>query len=100
MRNSTEKAVAGKLFNQLPSYAVPLFIRIVSGLETTSTYKSRKVDLRDQGSGPRSPTPVYVLAGRREGYVPFYEGYPGRGGGREASRGVAMVDSNRGCDRR
>ncbi|HPX36002.1 MAG TPA: long-chain-acyl-CoA synthetase FadD6 [Mycobacterium sp.] len=71
------KTLAGKLFNQLPGYAVPLFIRIVSGLETTSTYKSRKVDLRDQGFGPEVADPVYVLAGRREGYVPFYEGYPG-----------------------
>ena len=43
------KALAGKLFERLPGYAVPLFIRIVASLETTSTFKSRKVDLRDAG---------------------------------------------------
>lgn len=70
------KALAGKLFDRLPGYAVPLFIRIVPSLETTSTFKSRKVDLRDQGFGSDIADPLYVLAGRREGYLPFFEGFP------------------------
>ena len=70
------KTLAGKLFQNLPGYAVPLFIRIVPGLETTSTFKSRKVDLRDQAFGSQVSDPLYVLSGRREGYVPFYAGYP------------------------
>ncbi|MGV1087508.1 MAG: long-chain-acyl-CoA synthetase FadD6 [Mycobacterium sp.] len=70
------KALAGKLFDRLPVYAVPLFIRIVPSLETTSTFKSRKVDLRDQGFGSDIDDPLYVLAGRREGYLPFFEGFP------------------------
>lgn len=45
------KALAETLYSNLPSYAVPLFIRIVESLETTSTFKSRKVDLRKQGYG-------------------------------------------------
>ena len=70
------KALAAKLFDRLPGYAVPLFIRIVPSLETTSTFKSRKVDLRDQAFGDDVVDPLYVLAGRREGYIPFYDGYP------------------------
>ncbi|MCB1127700.1 MAG: long-chain-acyl-CoA synthetase, partial [Verrucomicrobiae bacterium] len=54
----------------------PLFIRIVGSLKTTSTFKSRKVDLRNKAYGPGAPAPVYVLNGREEGYVPFYEAYP------------------------
>ena len=71
------KALAANLFTRLPVYAVPLFVRIVPGLETTSTFKSRKVDLRDQAFGPDVRDPLYVLAGRGEGYVPFHDGYPG-----------------------
>ncbi|XP_035207925.1 long-chain fatty acid transport protein 4-like [Stegodyphus dumicola] len=36
----------------LPSYAVPLFIRICSNLETTGTYKLRKVTLQKDGFNP------------------------------------------------
>lgn len=70
------KALAAKLFAQLPGYAIPLFVRIVDSLETTSTFKSRKVDLRDQAYGPEVSDPLYALAGRAEGYVPFYDHYP------------------------
>ncbi|TGD85691.1 long-chain-acyl-CoA synthetase [Mycolicibacterium sp. CH28] len=74
------KALAQTVYANLPSYAAPLFIRIVESLETTSTFKSRKVDLRKQayGSGGEEiADPLYVLAGRDEGYVPFYREYPG-----------------------
>ncbi|WP_396927108.1 long-chain-acyl-CoA synthetase FadD6 [Mycolicibacterium sp.] len=73
------KALAETLYSNLPSYAVPLFIRIVESLETTSTFKSRKVDLRKQGYGAddeKVEDPLYVLKGRDEGYVEFYDDYP------------------------
>lgn len=70
------KALAARLFAELPGYAVPLFVRIVDTLETTSTFKSRKVDLRNQAYGDEVTDPLYVLAGRGEGYVPFYDDYP------------------------
>ncbi|MGI9123541.1 MAG: long-chain-acyl-CoA synthetase FadD6 [Mycobacterium sp.] len=70
------KALAATLYRRLPGYAVPLFVRIVDSLETTSTFKSRKVDLREAAYGPQVPDPLYVLNGRDEGYVPFYEAYP------------------------
>ena len=69
------KALAQAVYGRLPSYAVPLFVRVVDSLEHTSTFKSRKVDLRDQAYGSDVADPLYVLAGREEGYVPFYEGY-------------------------
>jgi fatty-acyl-CoA synthase len=45
-------------------------------MEHTTTFKSRKVDLREQAYGADIEDPLYVLAGRDEGYVPFYWDYP------------------------
>jgi fatty-acyl-CoA synthase len=69
-------ALAQTLYQHLPNYSVPLFVRLVGSLETTSTFKSRKVDLRDQAYGADVSDPLYALAGRGEGYVPFYDDYP------------------------
>lgn len=70
------KALAAAVYGKLPAYAVPLFVRVVESLEHTSTFKSRKVDLRKEAYGPDIEDPLYVLAGRDEGYVEFYEEYP------------------------
>lgn len=73
------KALAKAAYAHLPGYAVPLFARVVGELAHTSTFKSQKVDLRKQGygAGPdKLEDPIYVLAGRDEGYVPFYDEYP------------------------
>ena len=64
------------LYDRLPSYAIPLFIRIVGALEHTTTFKSRKVDLRDEGYGDHIEDPLFVLGGRRDGYVPYHDTYP------------------------
>ncbi|OBK87852.1 long-chain-acyl-CoA synthetase [Mycolicibacter heraklionensis] len=72
--------LAAVVFDQLPSYAVPLFVRVVPSMAHTTTFKSRKVELREQGYGGGGAViedPLYVLAGRGEGYVPFYADYPG-----------------------
>nr|WP_170312973.1 long-chain-acyl-CoA synthetase [Prescottella subtropica] len=66
--------LAADLFDRLPVYAVPLFVRVVESLETTSTFKSRKVELREEGYAPAVDR-LYVLAGRADGYVPTYDGY-------------------------
>lgn len=68
-------ALARTAYAHLPSYAVPLFVRIVPELAHTSTFKSQKVELRKQGYGEDVGDPLYVLAGREEGYVPFYPEY-------------------------
>ncbi len=68
-------ALARTAYAHLPPYAVPLFVRIVPELAHTSTFKSQKVELRKQGYGEDVEDPLYVLAGREEGYVPFYPEY-------------------------
>ena len=80
------KALAKAAYEHLPGYAVPLFVRVTGELAHTSTFKSQKVDLRKQGYGGTTgegdddagtiEDPIYVLAGRSEGYVPFYDDYP------------------------
>jgi fatty-acyl-CoA synthase len=70
------KALARTVYDQLPAYALPLFVRLVDSMEYTTTFKSRKVDLREQAYHAGIDDPVYVLAGRDDGYVPFYDGYP------------------------
>jgi fatty-acyl-CoA synthase len=70
------KSLASAVYDQLPGYALPLFVRVVQSLEHTSTFKSRKVELRNQAYGEDIKDPLYVLAGRDDGYVPFYGEYP------------------------
>ena len=70
------KALAHTVYDQLPAYARPLFLRVVESMEHTTTFKSRKVDLREQAYAADIEDPLYVLAGRDEGYVPFYDEYP------------------------
>jgi acyl-CoA synthetase (AMP-forming)/AMP-acid ligase II len=69
------RALAAHLAAQLPSYAVPLFLRLVARLETTATFKTRKQALRDEGCDPaRVPEPVLVLLDRERGYEPLTAG--------------------------
>ncbi|OBA62016.1 long-chain-acyl-CoA synthetase [Mycobacterium sp. 1100029.7] len=70
------KSLGRAVYDQLPAYALPLFVRVVKTLEHTTTFKSRKVELREQAYGPDVSDPLYVLAGRDEGYVPYYDEYP------------------------
>ncbi|WP_072805504.1 long-chain-acyl-CoA synthetase [Rhodococcoides yunnanense] len=69
------KAVAEHLYDKLPAYAVPLFVRVVDSLEQTSTFKSQKVALRKLGYGDDSDSELYVLRGRSGGYDKAYDGY-------------------------
>ena len=79
------KQLAKSVYDKLPGYAIPLFVRLVEELAHTSTFKSQKGDLRKHGYGASSgeeaddakiEDPIYVLSGRSEGYVPFYDEYP------------------------
>ncbi|GGB24816.1 long-chain-acyl-CoA synthetase [Flexivirga endophytica] len=68
-------AVFEHLATSLPSYAMPLFIRITDSLEHTSTFKSRKIELRNQSFERPGEDTVYALTDAAGGYVPYYEGY-------------------------
>ncbi|HET9875610.1 MAG TPA: AMP-binding protein, partial [Mycobacterium sp.] len=68
-------ALARTMYERLPVYALPLFVRVVESMAHTTTFKSRKVELREQGYGPGIDAPLYVLAGRADGYVPYYADY-------------------------
>ncbi len=70
------KRLAEHLYKALPSYAVPLFVRIVDDFEQTSTFKNRKVELRKEGYADAEADKVYVLVGKEKGYVEYYEDYP------------------------
>jgi fatty-acyl-CoA synthase len=70
------KSLAHTVYQQLPSYAVPHFVRVIDSLEHTPTYKKKKADLREHGYGPDVADPLYVLEGRDDGYVPYYDDYP------------------------
>lgn len=69
-------SLAKTVYDHLPGYAMPLFIRVVDSLEHTATVKAKKVDLREQGYGSDVDDPLYVLKGRDDGYVRFYDEYP------------------------
>lgn len=69
------KAVAEHLYDKLPTYAVPLFVRVVDSLEQTSTFKSQKVALRKLGYGDDAESELYVLRGKSGGYDKAYDGY-------------------------
>jgi fatty-acyl-CoA synthase len=80
------KALAKAAYDKLPGYAVPLFVRVMKELAHTSTFKSQKVELRKEGYGgttgegdeeaEKIEDPIYVLSGKDEGYVDFYDEYP------------------------
>jgi fatty-acyl-CoA synthase len=62
-------AFAAEVANLLPPYAQPVFVRILPAIETTGTFKLRKVDMVADGYDPgkikgplyyRSPTKGYV----------------------------------------
>jgi fatty-acyl-CoA synthase len=57
---------------QLPIYARPLFVRVVSAMDVTGTLKQRKTDLQRQGYDPRTGTdPLFFRNDARRRYVPL-----------------------------
>jgi len=63
-------ALAARLREALPAYAVPLFLRLRSDQDTTATFKHRKVELKREGFDPAQvQDPLYVL--EAAAYVPM-----------------------------
>lgn len=67
-RELDDAALAAYLDEQLPAYAAPLFVRLLGEVETTSTFKYKKTDLKQAGYDPaRVDGPLYVrLPGSRQ----------------------------------
>ncbi len=60
---------------KLPSYAVPIFIRVQPEAETTGTFKYRKVELVAEGFDPDKVTdPLWMLDPEEARYVPMTQG--------------------------
>jgi fatty-acyl-CoA synthase len=65
--------------SSLPSYARPVFVRIGSEIETTGTFKHRKVDLVSQGFDPAVVgDPVLFADSGARSYVPLAPALHGR----------------------
>ncbi len=65
-------ALYAHLADQLPVYAMPMFLREQHAAETTGTFKFKKIDLVEQGFDPQKISdPLYVLDRAAETYVPL-----------------------------
>ena len=60
---------------QMPAYAVPLFLRVKVKMETTGTFKYQKVRLRDEAFDPRKAgdDPIYAWLPGSDTYVQVTE---------------------------
>ncbi|WP_417543911.1 long-chain-acyl-CoA synthetase [Marinobacter sp.] len=60
----------GFLRDNLPAYAVPVFVRVTQAIEKTGTFKYRKVDIQKAGyTLERSDEEVFAWLPKTEGYV-------------------------------
>jgi fatty-acyl-CoA synthase len=56
----------------LPPYAIPLFVRVRAQSDLTVTFKLRKIELQKEGYSPANVSdPLFVLDKDAETYVPF-----------------------------
>lgn len=66
------ESLASQVCDQLPAYAVPLFLRIQPELEITGTFKQKKSTLRDEGFDPsRVDEPLFVMLPGTRTYRPL-----------------------------
>ncbi len=59
------------LARRLPSYARPLFLRIVKEMPVTATFKHRKNDLQRDGYDPATGDALYFDDAKRQAFVPL-----------------------------
>jgi citronellyl-CoA synthetase len=64
------KALLTWLKRELPPYAIPLFIRVSEGMETTGTFKHKKAPLKDAGYDLRKQdNPVFAWLPGQDTYI-------------------------------
>jgi fatty-acyl-CoA synthase len=59
---------------ELPPYAQPLFVRVLPALETTGTFKTRKIDLIADGYDPGKIKGPLYFRDPKKGYVKITKG--------------------------
>ena len=65
-------ALSRHVTEHIPAYARPVFLRLQRRMETTSTFKLRKVDLVKEGFDPSTiDDPLYFWDGRQQRYRPL-----------------------------
>jgi fatty-acyl-CoA synthase len=68
------QAFGDEVVRELPSYAQPLFVRILPALETTGTFKTRKMDLIADGFDPGNIKGPLYFHDPKKGYVKVTKG--------------------------
>jgi citronellyl-CoA synthetase len=64
------QALFGYLNDNLPPYAIPVFIRVTDAIEKTGTFKYRKVDIQKRGYALDNDTDdVFVWLPKTDGYT-------------------------------
>lgn len=65
--------LSAEMSKVLPTYACPIFIRLVSVIDLTGTYKMRKIDYQKEGfdMDKIKEDAVYFLSPTSKSYVPF-----------------------------
>ena len=63
------KAFGEHVRNELPAYAQPLFVRLLPALDTTGTFKIRKLDLIAEGYDPAKVKGALFFHDPKRGYV-------------------------------
>lgn len=62
------------LKNNLPSYAIPIFLRVVDSISLTGTFKLKKTDLQKEGYNINEiKDKVYILDPKEVNYVELTE---------------------------
>ncbi len=70
------KALAGTVYEQLPATRCRCSCDSSSRWNTPPRSRAAKSTCVSRPTAPTIEDPLYVLAGRDEGYVPFYDDYP------------------------
>ncbi|CAK8696041.1 unnamed protein product [Clavelina lepadiformis] len=67
------KALYDHVCSSLPSYARPIFVRVLTELELTGTFKQRKVALRNEGFDPDVVTTdkFYIIDNKNRDFIPL-----------------------------
>lgn len=68
------KVFGERVAQDLPAYAQPLFVRILPALETTGTFKTRKMDLIADGFDPAKVKDPLFFHDPKKGYVKLTRG--------------------------